>query len=237
MFATAVDASTRFVCLLILCIASATACTGAESKPAVAQKPNIIFILCDDLGFGDIAALRTGKPYGKSFTTPGMDAMAAGGTRMTRHYCPAPVCAPSRASLLLGVHQGNCEIRDNQFDKQLPDNHTLGSVLQTAGYATVMVGKYGLQGDKRYAMKENGTKPSEWPGYPTKRGFGEFFGMVRHVDGHLHYPAHGWDLGNSDSHREPKQVWHNEKEISSELNRCYTTDLFTDPVLCKSGKK
>ena len=68
--------------------------------------------------------------------------------QLRRHYCPAPVCAPSRASLLLGVHQGHANIRDNQFDKALENNHTLASMLRQAGYTTVLIGKYGLQGPR-----------------------------------------------------------------------------------------
>src|SRR3546814_7219522 len=77
---------------------------------------------------------------------------------LTPQYCNAPVCAPSRASLMLGVHQGHANVRDNQFDKALEDNHTLGNVLQQLGYATVAGGKWGLQGTK------NGTgQPSGLP--------------------------------------------------------------------------
>ena len=78
--------------------------------------------------------------------TPELDRMAAGGMILRQHYTAAPVCAPARASLLLGQHQGDCPIRDNQFDKALPRNHTLGTVLQAAGYFTGMIGKFGLPG-------------------------------------------------------------------------------------------
>ena len=74
--------------------------------------------------------------------------MAAQGMLLRQHYTSSPVCAPARASLLLGQHQGNCPIRDNQFDKALPDNHTLATVLKTAGYHTTCIGKWGLQGDQ-----------------------------------------------------------------------------------------
>src|SRR3546814_10660556 len=75
---------------------------------------------------------------------------------LTQQYCNAPVCAPSRASLMLGVHQGHANVRDNQFDKALEDNHTLGNVLQQLGYATVAVGKWGLQGTKKGSGKNSG---------------------------------------------------------------------------------
>src|SRR5512139_1849859 len=90
-----------------------------------AAAPNILFILVDDLGYGDIGALCQNARRTKglpAFHTPHLDTMAAQGVTLTRHYCPAPVCAPSRASLLLGVTQGHANVRDNQFDKALEDN-------------------------------------------------------------------------------------------------------------------
>ncbi|TWU65843.1 arylsulfatase [Crateriforma conspicua] len=201
---------------------------NADANDPKTKQPNIIFILCDDLGWGDLSVYDDNRSRGgKDFQTPSLDQMAQDGAQLRNHYCPAPVCAPSRASLLLGKHQGSADIRDNQFDKQLPPKHSVASVLKSAGYRTAIIGKYGLQGDQRYALAKNGTKPAQWPGYPTNRGFDEFLGYVRHVDGHLHYPAHAWELGNSDSHKEPKEVWHNDREISGDLTNCYTTDLFT----------
>jgi uncharacterized sulfatase len=69
--------------------------------------------------------------------------------------------------------------------------------------------------------------PSSWSAYPTKRGFDEFFGYVRHADGHQHYPGDAWPLGNSEGHRSPKELWHNDQEISGDLEKCFTVDLFT----------
>lgn len=181
------------------------------------QQPNIIFILTDDLGYGDIGVLHQNqrRAEGKaSHQTPNLDQMAADGMLLTRHYVPAPVCAPSRASLLRGVHQGNAEIRNNQFDKALPDNHTLASVLKEAGYSTSLIGKYGLQG-------EAGDSPETWVAYPTKRGFDYFFGYVQHRAGHNHYPAH--DVRE----RPAVSLYEGGREISSMLRGCYTTDLFT----------
>jgi arylsulfatase A-like enzyme len=198
---------------------------------AAPQKPNIIFILCDDLGYGDIgvfyqnqrAALHDRSvPY---FSTPQIDTLARDGAKLTQHYCGAPVCAPSRASLLTGLTQGHCNVRDNQFDKALADTWTLGSVLQQAGYATAAFGKWGLQGkpgananaaNEAESSESPGGDPASWPAYPTKRGFDFYFGYVRHKDGHFHYPK--------EDHRE---VWENEREISGDLDKCYTTDLFT----------
>lgn len=190
---------------------------SAEKEHSAKQKPNIIFILTDDLGYGDLGVLfqnrrmAEGKPY---HSTPNLDKMAGDGILLTRHYVGAPVCAPSRASLLLGLHQGHADIRNNQFDKALPDNHNLASVLKEAGYSTALIGKYGLQGTE-------GNSPETWEAYPTKRGFDYFFGYVSHYSGHNHYPAH------KVAEREPMELYDGNENISDRLKGCYTTDLFT----------
>ncbi len=199
--------------ILIFYASAAQSTTNSE----VSKQPNIIFILTDDMGYGDLGVLHqnkraaAGKPAHK---TPHLDKLAGEGMLLTRHYVPAPVCAPSRASLLLGVHQGHSNVRNNQFDKALEDNHTIASVLKEAGYATGIVGKYGLQG-------KEGNNPQTWEAYPTKRGFDFFFGYVRHVDGHNHYPAH------EARQRPPMELYYGNEEISGQLEGCYTTDLFT----------
>jgi arylsulfatase A-like enzyme len=190
----------------------------------MSTKPNVIFILTDDLGYGDYGVFFQNLRREKAdraepwHLTPQIDAMAHQGLQLRQHYCPAPVCAPSRASLLLGVHQGHSNVRDNQFDKALEDNHTLGTVMRGAGYATAAIGKWGLQGGPALNNKDAQAKmsPKLWPAYPTRRGFDYYFGYVRHVDGHAHYPK-----------EDAKQVWENEREVSAELAGCYTTDLFT----------
>jgi arylsulfatase A-like enzyme len=185
------------------------------------KQPNIIFILTDDLGYGDLGAFyqqlrakagNRGEPW---MFTPHLDTLAAQGARLPRQYCPAPVCAPSRASLLLGVSQGHANVRDNQFDKALENNHTIASTLHQVGYHTAIIGKWGLQGDKRWSADGD-----TWPAHPLNRGFDYFFGYMRHVDGHEHYPKEGL-------YRNPKQVWENRTEISARLDKCYTADLWT----------
>lgn len=181
------------------------------------QQPNIIFILTDDLGYGDVGVIFQnqraiqGKPYHK---TPHFDQLAGDGMLLTRHYAGAPVCAPSRASLLQGVHQGHANVRNNQFDKALSDNHNLATVLKQAGYTTGIIGKWGLQGT-------DGDSPEEWEAYPTKRGFDYFFGQVSHYDGHNHYPAH------EVAQRSKMEIYSGTEEISNQLRGVYTTDLFT----------
>ena len=191
---------------------------GLLASPlSAAEKPNILFIFCDDLGYGDLgvfyqnARAKTGQP---SFKTPHLDTLAHDGIQMRAHYAPAPVCAPSRASLFLGRHQGNSPIRNNQFDKALPNQPNLANTLKHAGYRTALIGKYGLQG--------KGNSASSWQAYPTNRGFDYFLGGVRHKDGHEHYP---FDKVHNKKRR--TEIWEQNKEISKDLKGCYTTDLFT----------
>lgn len=192
------------------------------TKKAKENKPNIIFILVDDMGFGDVGVFfqnkrKEAQDYSKPWTsTPNLDQMAGEGAMLTQHYVASPVCAPSRASLLSGLSQGHTEVRDNQFDKALGDNHNLGNVLQTAGYITAIIGKWGLQG----LVPEEKEDPEHWKAYPTKRGFDYFYGYVRHMDGHEHYPANGIYGGK-------KEVWENNEEVSAGLDKAYTTDLWT----------
>ena len=184
-----------------------------------ANRPNIIFILCDDLGPGDLGILwqnqRTSK---QKFATPRLDTFAEEGMILTRHYCPAPICAPSRGSLLTGRHQGHCAVRDTQFDKELPDEHTLGSVMQKAGYATAAIGKWGLQGGKYTLRKgKRGDRPPELvPGHPLLRGFDYFYGYIGHIDGHFQYPHEG-----------NRPIYDGYKDVTDGLAKCYSTDLFT----------
>ena len=150
-------------CILLAAILLSLLPASVQAQSA--PRPNIIFILCDDLGYGDIGTLfqtqrataaNRNQPW---HFTPQLDTMAAQGLRLPHHYCPAPVCAPSRASLLLGVHQGHANIRDSQFDKALEDNHTIASLLKHSGYRTACIGKWGVQG--------SGGTPAAWPAYPT----------------------------------------------------------------------
>jgi arylsulfatase A-like enzyme len=191
-----------------------TAGTNTEVRAqGSSAKPNIIFILTDDLGSGDIGAFfqnsrQSGQPR---LYTPALDRMAAEGAMLMQHYCAAPVCAPSRASILLGKSQGHANVRDNQFDKALEDNHTVASMLRYAGYKTAAIGKWGLQGKG---------KGPDWPAHPLKRGFDYYYGYIRHRDGHEHYPKEG-------PYKGPKEVWENDQEVSDGLDKCYTGDLFT----------
>lgn len=158
--------------------------------------PNIIFILADDLGYNDIGA------YGQEkIETPNIDALARNGMKFTHHYSGSPVCAPSRYMLMTGEHPGNAYIRSNDeweergdvwnFDKvvenpalegqrPIPDSTiTIGEVLQTAGYKTAAIGKWGL-----------GAPFSE--GTPNNQGFDFFFGYNGQRQAHTYYPVYLW---------------------------------------------
>lgn len=188
-------------------------------QPVMAQtktKPNIIFILADDLGYGDVgvffqnarrAAHDPAQPWQ---VTPHLDEMAAQGLQMPQHYCSSPVCAPSRSSLMLGVTQGHANVRDNQFDKALENNYTLPGVLQQAGYTTACIGKWGLQGHP------SPNAPHGWPAHPQNRGFDSYFGYIAHADGHAHYPK-----------EDGKRLFEGRKNVVADYDCCYTTDLFT----------
>lgn len=193
------------------------------------RRPNILLIVADDLGYGDVGVLFQNQRAAArdrrlpSFATPRIDTLARDGHILRHHYAAAPVCAPSRASLLTGRTQGHASVRDNQFDHALSETLTVAAVLRQAGYATAAIGKWGLQGgppdanpppdrspDDRLAMR------ARWTSYPTQRGFDYFLGSVRHRDGHFHYPA-----------EDRREIWENDREISAGLELCYTTDLFT----------
>lgn len=192
-----------------------------KQEATTARSPNIIYILTDDLGYGDVGVFFQNQRKIKGdrsepwVLTPNLDQMASEGAMLTHHYAAAPVCAPSRASFLLGVSQGHANVRNGQFDKALADNHTVANVLQKAGYKTVAIGKWGLQGSSRWS--ENG---DSWPAHPLNRGFDYYYGYVRHIDGHEHYPKEA-------VYRGPSKVYDNRKEVSQDLDKCYSGDLWT----------
>jgi arylsulfatase A-like enzyme len=150
-----------------------TLASGAEptSKPAATNRPNIIFILAADLGYGDVGS------YGqKRIQTPNVDRLATEGIRYTQFYCGSPVCAPSRNVLLTGQHTGHAQIRGNAKVNLRPEDTTVAQVLKQAGYATGLIGKWGL-----------GSEGSE--GTPNKKGFDYFFGYVDQTHAHNYYPT------------------------------------------------
>lgn len=161
------------------------ACLGIGVAPATAapRPPNVVFILADDLGYGDLGC------YGqKIIRTPHLDRLAAEGMRFTQHYSGNAVCAPSRCVLMTGRHPGHAFIRDNRQFKpgeegQFPipaDSVTLAKLFQQRGYATGGFGKWGLGGP--------GTT-----GEPLKQGFTRWYGYNCQAVAHNFYPTYLWD--------------------------------------------
>jgi len=151
---------------------------AALTTRAADQRPNIIFILADDLAQGDLGC------YGqKLIKTPNLDRMAAEGTRYTQAYCGTTVCAPSRASLMTGLHCGHCPIRANreiQPEGQMPlpaGTLTVARVLKDTGYATACIGKWGM------GMFDT-------TGSPLKVGFDHFFGYNCQRHAHSYFPKY-----------------------------------------------
>ncbi|MFM7129301.1 MAG: arylsulfatase, partial [bacterium] len=154
---------------------------GVLSAPAT-EKPNIIWIMADDLGYGDLGC------YGqKQIKTPAIDKMAGEGLRFTQFYAGATVCAPSRSVLMTGRHHGHTRVRGNAgrpnpaAQALKPEDISVASVLQKAGYRTALIGKWGL-GDVGKAES----------GLPRKHGFDEFFGFLNQTHAHNHYPDFLW---------------------------------------------
>ena len=149
----------------------------ASAIIASERPPNIIFIMADDLGYGDLSC------YGQEkFATPNIDRLATEGMKFTQFYSGSTVCAPSRCSLMTGLHTGHCFIRGNRDQKETEGNWpipsetvTVAKVLKQAGYATGCFGKWGLGGPK-----------SE--GAACRQGFDEFFGYYDQLKAHNYYP-------------------------------------------------
>ncbi len=210
--------SSSFFAVLTLCCGVAFAGDAA----ADVQPPNIIFVLVDDMGWGDTSVYpqEKGSRPTPRIPTPNLERLAQEGMQLRHHYTAAPVCAPARASLFGGVHQGHAEvIRNNSFDAAIENSHTLASVLREAGYATALIGKWGIGGGK-----ESGGTPDSSAAWPTKRGFDYFFGYHNHLAGHRHYAK---EESNADPDTGCNAVWDGDKVITQGLDCCYSTDLFT----------
>ena len=136
--------------------------------------PNIVFILADDLGYGDLGC------YGqKKIRTPNIDRLAAEGMRFTQAYAGNTVCAPSRAALMTGLHMGHARIRGNAKVPLEPGDVTVAEVLKAAGYSTGAIVKWGLGNE--------GTT-----GHPNRQGFDEWFGYLDQTHAHNYYPEYLW---------------------------------------------
>ena len=178
------------------------ALTGCADK--LPQKPNIVFLLFDDMGYGDLGC------YGQELIeTPNIDALAQQGIIFTDMYSSAPISAPSRCSIITGKHAGHSQIRANEeavprgFDKGMPDwyfdrirndaayegqyplaegTETIATMMQRAGYRTALIGKWGLGGPTSEAN-------------PNKMGFDYFYGFNCQMLAHSYYPDYLWENG------------------------------------------
>jgi arylsulfatase A len=148
---------------------------------AAQTKPNVIYILADDLGYGDLSC------YGqKFFKTPTLDSLAHHGIRFTQHYTGSPVCAPSRASLMTGRDPGHSRVRGN-YEKGAygfgagwplqPEDYTIAEVLKLSGYTTALIGKWGLG-------------VQQTTGAPSKQGFDYSYGYLNQGHAHNQFPDH-----------------------------------------------
>jgi len=185
--------------MLVLFISHCQSIDGTMTE----KKPNIIYILADDLGYGDLSC------YGQTkFKTPHIDALATNGLKFTQHYSGSTVCAPSRCSLLTGLHTGHTQVRGNrEVDPigQSPikaDTLTFAKLLKKAGYVTGAFGKWGL-----------GSPGSE--GTPLKQGFDTFYGYNCQRNAHTYYPT--W-------------LYHDDKKITLD-GQTYSHDLIMDKAM------
>ena len=154
-------------------------CSLAMAIPALAaDKPNIIFIIADDLGYGDLGS------YGqKTIRTPVLDKLATDGLRFTQHYSGSTVCAPARSCLMTGLDTGHTWVRGNgEFElRQDPEDLTVATLLKRAGYRTAMIGKSCITGN------------TQNPKRVLEKGFDVFYGTTQHKDGHFRYPLFVYD--------------------------------------------
>lgn len=179
-------------------------------------KPNVVFILTDDLGFGDVGfTLNSPRKAGEAhIDTPFLDSLAREGVRLTDHYCAAPVCAPSRASILTGMPQPACSVKDNMFDHPITETNTIATVMKAGGYHTYAVGKWGVGGGG-----ESGKKRTA---HPCDRGFDHYYGFLDHLAGHTYFHSDTYKHG----------VWQGIDEDRTNATASavgkYSTCLFTE---------
>lgn len=198
------------ILLMICCLNKA----WADSSPHLTSKPNIIYIMADDLGYGDVGV------YGQSkINTPNIDQLAHDGVMFTQHYAGSTVCGPSRASLLTGLHSGHSPIRGNPRwtnsgkPVDLTSNDmTLAKMLKKQNYQTAAIGKWGL------AEKDDPLMSA----MPLQQGFDYFFGLKTHKEAH-HYYWHRLFENNT-----PYQLKNNDYMNNKGV---YTHDLFTEKAI------
>ena len=191
--------------------AFAAAATAAENAPPrtrmVPHPPNIIFILADDLGYGELGC------YGqKKIKTPNIDRLAAEGIRFTQCYAGTTVCAPSRSCLMTGQHSGHTRIRGNNAYPLQPEDVTVAEVLQKADYHTGVIGKWGLG-------------LPDTTGTPVRQGFDDFVGFLSQTHAHQYYPTNIW-RNNRTAFGEVDALVPLEQNTNGQ-RRVYVHDVFT----------
>ncbi|NGY36095.1 arylsulfatase [Flavobacterium sp. XN-5] len=172
-------------------------CCLLSSSVLSQQKPNIIYIYADDLGYGELGS------YGQmKIKTPNLDRMAKEGMRFTQHYSSSAVCAPARCMLMTGKHAGSSYIRgnyelggflDSEEKGQIPlkaEEFTVAELVKQKGYTTALVGKWGLG--------MNGTE-----GSPNAQGFDYYYGYLDQKQSHNYYPTHLWENEKWDTLNQP----------------------------------
>lgn len=163
--------------------AALPASAEATARGSLPARPNIVLVLADDLGWGEIGSQGQRKIH-----TPNLDRLAAEGVRFDTAYAGAPLCAPSRCALLTGLHAGHGTVRENPEGKEqhalLDADLTFAELLQLAGYRTALFGKWGF-----------GPEQPDQESHPNVRGFGEFFGYITHKHAHQYYPEYLWHNG------------------------------------------
>lgn len=204
----------------LVCLLGALSAFAAEKTLRQAQgMPNVIYILADDLGYGEV-----GYNGQEKIKTPELDAMAKAGMTFTAHYAGNAVCASSRCSLMTGMHPGNAYIRANSKlypNSQTPlpeDTETVAKLMQRAGYETALIGKWGLGG-----VLENVDNPVLSSGHPSKQGFDYFFGYLDQRRAHRYYPDFLW--------RNTERVMLNNKANGSDSDDDYSHDLMTEEAV------
>jgi len=176
-----------------------------------AKRPNIIFILADDLGYGDLGC------YGQqTIRTPNIDRMASEGVRFTQCYAGSTVCAPSRCCLMTGLHTGHAFVRGNKRVPLPPEEVTVAELLKEAGYTTGIIGKWGLGNE--------GTT-----GVPNAQGFDYLFGYLDQGRAHNYYPEFIWR--NEEKYPLEGNVESKEHHGVSVERKVYSHDLFAEDAL------
>ena len=212
----------RIVIFVGVCLGQLVcSCQNSPSNKVIVveeQKPNVIFVMVDDMGYGDLGS------YGQQVhQTPNLDKMAAEGRRFTNVYAGSPVCAPSRSTLMTGLHTGHTTVRGNFAQAPVPNSptegrvplndsdYTLAEMFKGVGYVTGITGKWGL-----------GEPTTE--GHPNEQGFDEWLGFLNQRRAHDHFADYIWR--NQDT-----LFLEGNDPAFDQSNVTFTHDLFTDFAL------